>query len=302
MIRPKYRTAWAALLLIAVLAASLSIPQVRVIANSFLGLFRIEQIEAVNVGISLEDLPGEMESRFLAIDAVLGDQLRADRTVTPLEVSDLTEASALAGFQARMPSFPQGETHIFYQDASTVRLEIDQESWQALLDSMGYQDFVLPKSADGAEVVISLPAGVIIAIGDCQFNTSDEVKLGHAETENCTIFLQGGSPTIEAPPGLDINHAGQILLQVLGMSPTEAEEFSTKVNWATTLVVPVPSDVEYRPVTVEGVEGVFLQEEAYPGQSAVYTLLWLKDDQLNALIGDGSLVDALQTVNSLERQ
>jgi hypothetical protein len=241
-----------------------------------------------------------MESRFLAVDTIIGDQLSVDQAVSPIKVADLEEASEMVGFTARKPTSPEGETSIFYQDASRVRLEIDQESWQVLLDSMGYQDFVIPKSADGAEVVVSIPPGVIVTIGDCQFNQVSKVKLGHPETENCTVFLQGTSPTIEASPGVDINKAGQILLQVLGMSPAEAEEFSATVNWATTLVVPVPSDVEYRQVKVEGVDGVFLMEETYPGEKAVYTLLWLKDGLLNALIGDGSLADALQSVNSLE--
>ena len=107
----------------------------------------------------------------------------------------------MAGLNARIPTLPEGETHIYYQDLSAVRLVIDQERWQALLDAMGHDDFVIPKSADGAEVVINIPSGVIVAIGDCQFNEIDEVKLAHPDTEDCTVFLQSTSPTIEAPPG-----------------------------------------------------------------------------------------------------
>jgi hypothetical protein len=296
---PKYRTVWVTLGVIGVLAISLSIPQVRVIANSFLGLFRVEQIEAVDVGVSLESLPDEMETNFRAVDNLIGDQLSVDKVVQPIEVADISEAGALAGLQARMPSLPEGETHIYYQDSSAVRLVIDQERWQALLDAMGHDDFIIPKSADGAEVVINIPSGVIVAIGDCQFNEIDEVKLGHPDTEDCTVFLQSTSPTIEAPPGVDINRAGQILLRTLGMSASEAEEFSATVNWATTLVVPVPSDVEYRHITVEGVDAIFLEDELKGGK-AVYTLLWLKDGMLQALIGDGTQADALRLVNSLE--
>jgi len=296
---PKYRTAWVTLGVIGLLAISLSVPQIRVIANSFLGLFRVEQIEAVDVGVSLESLPDEMETHFRAVDNLIGDQISVDKVVQPVEVANINEAAALAGLSVRMPNLPEGETHIYYQDSSAVRLVIDQKRWQALLDAMGHDDFVIPQSVDGAEVVVNIPSGVIVAIGDCQFNEIDKVKLGHPDTENCTVFLQSTSPTIEAPPGVDINRAGQILLRTLGMSASEAEEFSTTVNWATTLVVPVPNDVDYRHITVEGVDAIFLEDKFQSGK-AVYTLLWLKDGMLHALIGDGTLADALESVDSLE--
>lgn len=299
LFKPEYRTAWGTLVIVLILTASLTIPQVRVIANSFLGLFRVEQIEAVNVGISLSALPQEMEHNFAAIDALIGDQLIIDKIVQPIQVADIRDASNLAGFEAREPTYPQGEKRIFYQDATTVRLVIEQEKWQTLLDTMGYESFLIPKSADGEEVVIHIPTGVVVGIGDCQYNEIDEVKLMHPDTANCTVFLQSTGPTVEAPPGVDINKAGQFLLQALGMSPKEAEQFSATVNWATTLVIPVPSDMEYRQVIVEGTSGIYLEEETYPGEKAGYTLLWLKDGLLNALIGNGSLEDALQAVESL---
>ena len=91
---PKYRTTWVSLAVIGVLAITLSVPQVRVIANSFLGLFRVEQIEAVDVGVSLESLPDEMETNFRAVDNLIGDQLSVDKVVQPIEVADINEAAA----------------------------------------------------------------------------------------------------------------------------------------------------------------------------------------------------------------
>jgi hypothetical protein len=295
----KFRAAWGTFIVVGVLVAALSFPQVRVIANSFLGLFRVEQIEAVDVGISLENLPKEMETRFTAVDNIINDQLIVDKKVVPEEVDTISEASEMVGFPARIPGFPRGETHIHYQDATTIRLVIDLEKWHALLDSMGYTDFMIPESADGAEVTFHIPAAVVVGIGDCEYNEIDEVKLAHPDTEHCTVFLQSHTPTIDAPPGLDINKAGQILLQTLGMSAAEAQEFSATVNWATTLVVPIPSDVDYQPIFIEGVDGFFLEDNYASGKSA-YSLIWLKDGIFHALIGDGTLSDALRSINSLE--
>jgi hypothetical protein len=71
------------------------------------------------------------------------------------------------------------------------------------------------------------------------------------------------------------------------------------VDWATTLVVPVPSDVDYRHVQVDGVDGVFLEDRVSGGKT-IYTLMWIVDGRLHALTGDGTLSEALQVVDSLE--
>jgi hypothetical protein len=176
---------------------------------------------------------------------------------------------------------------------------IDRERWQAFIDGIGYPDFVLPESADGSELVFHIPQMVVIGIGDCQYNQVNEVKVASPEMENCTIFLQSETPEIEAPAEVDINRAGEIMLQVLGMSESEAQAFSRTVNWATTLVVPVPSDVDYRQVQVEGVDGVFV-EDRISGGKTIYTLMWVVDGRLHALTGDGTLAEALQVVASLE--
>jgi hypothetical protein len=295
----KYRPAWATLVVIAVLAISLSFPQVRAVASSFLGLFRVERIEAVNIGISLSNLPGEMETHFKALDNLIGDQLQVEEVVEPVEVGSAAEASTMVGFPARAPANPSGETRIFYQSATSVKLVIDREQWQALIDGMGFDDFVLPESADGAEVKFNIPDTVVIGIGDCEYNEINEVKVGSTDIKNCTVFMQSKTPSIEAPPEIDINRAGQVLLQAMGMSEQDAREFSKRVNWATTLVVPVPSDVNYRNVTVEGVGGVLL-EDLYAGDQPIYTLLWVKEGMFYALTGNGKLVDALSFVRSLE--
>jgi len=294
-----YRTAWVTLVIVAILVVSLSFPQVRGIANSFLGLFRVEQIEAVSVGFSLDDLPAEMETQFMTLKPLFADQIIVDQEINPIPVTDITDASQRVGFQARVPTQPDGEMVILVQNGSTIRLAIDRARWQAIIDSMGYPDFKLPADTDGKEIILNIPEAVVIGIGDCEYTQTQEIKLATPNSTDCTIFLQSRTPTIEAPPGVDINRAGQILLQILGLSESEAKSFSATVNWATTLVVPVPSDIEYQHVSIEGVDGIFLNDSLEGGKT-VYTLLWVKNDLLHALIGDGSLTDALQSVKSLE--
>ena len=106
-------------------------------------------------------------------------------------------------------------------------------------------------------------------------------------------------PEIEAPPGIDINQAGQAMLQIMGMTPEEAQAFSNRVDWATTLVVPVPQGADYRSITVDGVDGVLL-EDTYAGGNARFTMLWVKDGMFYALSGDGTRYSPIRIGNSME--
>jgi len=296
----QFRPIWATLAVVAVLAISLSFPQVRAVATSFLGLFRVEQIEAVEVGISLDDLSTEMESQFMAVDSLIGDQIVVDQLDDPVEVKDLAEAETLAGFTARIPTeLAQQNQHVVFQPAATVSFTIDRDRWQALIDGMGYGDaFNIPKAADGAEVKFNLPNTVVTGFGDCEVNQANDMQ-DVDQLGNCTVLMQTWQPTIEAPPGIDINQAGQMLLQVLGMSPEEAEAFSNRVDWATTLVVPVPQGANYRNVTVDGVDGVLL-EDTYAGGNARFTLLWVKEGMFYALTGDGARYSPVRIANSMK--
>ena len=296
----QYRPIWATLAVITVLVVSLSFPQVRAVATSFLGLFRVEQIEAVEVGISLDDLSSEMESQFMALDNLLADQINVDQVSDPIKVADFAEAETLAGYAVRVPGkLAEQEQRIVFQPATTVSFTIDRERWQAMIDSMGFGDeFNIPEVADGADVKFTLPNTVVTGFGDCQVNPANEME-DAGLPGNCTVLMQSQQPTIEAPPGLDINQAGQVMLQFLGMSPAEAEAFSNRVDWATTLVVPVPQGADYRNVKVDGVDGVLL-EDTYQGGNARFTLLWVKDGMFYAITGDGARYSAVSIANSLE--
>ena len=143
---------------------------------------------------------------------------------------------------------------------------------------------------------------MVAGYGDCGLNQANEFEMSEEAGKalsDCTILMQSETPEIEAPPGLDINQAGQVMLQIMGMTPAEAEAFSQRVDWATTLVVPVPQGADYRDVTVDGVKGVML-EDTYAGDNARFTLLWVKDGMFYALSGDGSRYSPVRIGNSME--
>ena len=84
------------------------------------------------------------------------------------------------------------------------------------------------------------------------------------------------------------------------MTPEEAAQFSSTVNWSTTLVVPIPRyGTSYHSVIVDGVEGTLIVKNVEDSPNR-YVLLWVKDGIIYALTGPGNGTSALEIANSLK--
>ena len=180
--------------------------------------------------------------------------------------------------------------------------DIDLPRVRALMAEIGQEDLDLPAELDGATVTMELPSVVAAAYGDCEFQpaASDDPDEPSRSRRNCTTLMQMASPEISAPPGLDVARLGQAFLQLLGMSPEEAAQFSQTVDWTTTLVIPIPRyGMEYQEVMVDGVTGTLIWE-GMPSESANYVLIWVKDDVVYSLSGRGPRSTALSIANSLK--
>jgi hypothetical protein len=158
---------------------------------------------------------------------------------------------------------------------------------------------VIPKSVDGEQVTIHLPDIVVAMYGECGL-VSDEDQSSTGERETCMALVQARSPTVDVPPELDLNSLGEIFLQVLGMSDEEAAQFSEKVDWLTTLVLPIPADAQYEEIAnVDGAPGV-LVKDPYGKDMARYTLVWIKSGILHGLMGIDDPDHALTVADSLK--
>jgi hypothetical protein len=112
------------------------------------------------------------------------------------------------------------------------------------------------------------------------------------------VLVQLASPTVSAPPGLDIDQIGTTFLELTGMSPEEAERFSQKVDWATTLVIPVPNYSASSEILVDGVLGVWVYQPER-GDRSRFMLAWVKDGVVYSLSGRGTQMEAVHIANSL---
>jgi hypothetical protein len=294
------RPVWAALAVIAILAVSLAVPSVRAIANNFLGLFRVQQFTVIQIDENqLESQLNEVSANQL--EALFADSVIFEGGGKPLPVASLAEASQQAGFSIRLPS--NAPEPVVYEVLPSLHasMQIDVRRAQGILDELGHDDVRLSKSLDGELITVDVPAAVAANYGDCQVRQLENDPAGPSPImmgQNCISIIQVPSPTVNAPPDLDINQLGQAALEVLGMSEQEAASFAQNIDWTTTLIIPIPRyRAQYEDVQVDGVPGTLVSSGGGGRNTA---LLWVKNGVVYAITGQLSKQAAIKMANSLQ--
>jgi hypothetical protein len=299
----KYRFAWVAVGVIAILVVAMLFPQVRAVGSSFLGLFRVEQFTILQVD------PDQLEEQLGSssnFEYMLSEDVVIEEFGEMVAAADAAEASSLAGFPVRLPAAAHGEELLKVQPGAKISMKVDLPKVQALLDEIGATDQKLPSELDGAEVSMELPVAVVAGFGNCEVSPEMIREAGVdpdgpiPDLSECITLTQFPSPEISAPPGLDIAGIGEIFLQILGMTPEEAAQFSQNVDWTTTLVIPIPRyGTEHQDVFVDGVEGTLIMQ-SQRSEFPHYVLVWIKEGIVYGLTGPGTAESALEIAESLE--
>ena len=232
----------------------------------------------------------------------MSNQVNIQENGDPQEAENAAEASSLAGFSVRLPSEIEGESQLRVIPGGVATFNIDLEQVNSVLADIDRSDIKLPENLEGASITVDIPASVEAHFGDCDVEaTEGGTDTGSKEflPSPCTTFVQAPSPLIEAPPEMDIVKIGEAFLQITGMSPEEAAEFSRNVDWATTLIIPVPrNNSEHEEVEVDGVTGIHIKHYEYK-TGEMYLLVWVKGGIIHGLAGPGNKSDALLIANSL---
>jgi hypothetical protein len=300
---PRYRAAWVAAGLVAVLAIALAFPPVRAAANSFLGLFRVQQFSVVQVNPG--NLPQQLGSSA-QLEAFFTNNVDIVEKGEPQEVASAEEASQLAGIPVRLPEGMNDQPDLMVMPGADISFNVDMDQARLLLDEIGRTDISLPEGLDGAQVSVSVNSAVTAMYGDCEFDPESLRQQGYDPDDQslprlpkCTTLAQMTSPTISAPPGFDVQQIGEAFLQVMGMSAEEAARFAQTVDWTTTLVIPIPQyGTTFQDVPVDGVNGTLILEEL-DNHQAQYLLIWVKDDILYSLTGPGDASTALRIASGI---
>ena len=292
-----------------VLAMVFAFPSARAFASELLNLFRVQRVTVVPVDFTgMEQLNGVVGNN---ISQLISDSVTMKKEPTePVNVSNAEVASQLAGFNVRIPE-GQTPSRISVMSGASFAFTIDRAKAQALLDEAGRSDLILPDEVDGADVSVNIPSSVSIAFGTCPEPSNDSEAAREMEREtttsgspgrvykDCIIFAQIPSPEVSAPASLDIAKLAQIGLEFTGMTAEEAAQFTSTVDWTSTLVVPIPKNAaSYQQVTVDGVTGTLIERPS--DDAPQFALFWVKDGIIYTIGGLGSNAQkALEIANSL---
>lgn len=294
----RMRPVWAGILVMAMLALAFAFPPVRAIANNFLGLFRVERITVVPVDEDqLSDRlqsSNQLENLFSEnVDYAGGGEIQT--------VKDAQEASSLANIPVRLPVKTDAPSQLLVQPGGSVSMVIDVRQLRGILEEVGQENVTLSDTLDGETVSVDIPNLVMALYGECSDSTDgDPDEVSSYYNSDCVQLIQMQSPTVNAPPDLDINQLGNAFLQILGMDPDEAAQFAAAVDWTSTLVLPVPrSNTTYQDVTVDGVPGTLIIQGSL-NDPYHYMLVWVKDGVIYGLSGNDNPENALELANSLQ--
>jgi hypothetical protein len=201
-------------------------------------------------------------------------------------VTDASEASAAAGFKVRVPEMlPAGaaKTEFLVAEGPAIHYEMDRAMMQAFVDAAGLKKVRLP---DVEKVSIDVDVPMM-------------VSQQYASGSGRLTVVQLPSPEVNIPDGLDPVALGQVAFEFLGMPAADAVRLARTIDWTSTVVIPLPTDVaKYREVTVDGVSGLLLESEKT--RRPTQAVLWQRDGIVHAVTAEGLDVKwALAAADSL---
>jgi hypothetical protein len=272
---PGRRYATAVALAALLLAVAFSFPTVRAAAGEFLSLFRVQNFTAVTISPQQIALLNQVAQDGLMPGKV---EVFADpNQLTP--VGSLDEAGAHLGMMTVRTIGALGEpTAVYVSAPGSGRLTIDLADSRAILEAVDASPLLLPDEIDGAQVDVSVFPGI-------------------EQQWQGIHFMQSATPEVAYPAGLNTQLLGQAALQVLGLNEAEAARLSKNIDWTTTLLLPIPTDLAtYQEVTVDGVSGMAISQ--LDGEGA--TIIWHNAGMLYTLYGDRSAEELLALADSLK--
>ncbi len=287
-----WRVSLASLLLVAALVAVMAIDPVRAAATQLLSIFRVQKIAVIQFDPSkLESLKG------------FEDQIFSKPQTTPTKATDVTSTAAAesaAGYKVLVPDNAEaiaGPRSKFVVDgAYSATSTVDLAAARALFQAAGLSTDAIPAGKDSLSLTAKIPPVVTLRYGS---------------GASAVTIVQAPSPEVNVPDGLDTKALAKAGLQLLGLPADKAAEVSNSIDWATTLVVPVPQNAAtVQQVDVRGTTGYLLTELKSAEFGARHeqgsqkpegpTLFWEDNGMLYAIQGNLSLQDLVGIANSLK--
>jgi hypothetical protein len=283
-----YTPAFAAAAATVLAVALFTLPSVRASAQALLDLFRVRTFAAVEFDEArMEKLEAlEKDNALMVFDRQ--EKLRDPGPRQYFPTADA--AGAAAGLPGILkPSYlPTGMTpdSVFVEGAGHARMSVSEAKLRDVLRRLDLQDVTVPSGIDGQWVEVKKPAVVI------QRFKSQRNEAG---------LVQGTSPEMSVPAGMDVARLAEIGLRVLGLDAGEARRIAQVTDWRSTMIVPVPMNAStFRQVTIHGRQGLLITTSGgKKGRRSGAVVLWTEGDRVLGLMTTLHSTEAVQIAESV---
>ena len=284
----------AGLALVVVLAVALSFAPVRALAGDLLSIFRVQQVKVVPVDMNRLETLEQNEEFSSLMEQFSPESETIVEAGEPVNVASLGEAAGLVDFAIAgptdLPADAGSLAEISVLNRSVQEINLDPDLMEAIFEAAGIS-VDLPDSLQDTPVIVTRPALLHQSWAN--------------EGETRLEFVQLNTPQIEYPDDLNLDELGVAVLQLMGLSEAEAVALGATIDWANTLILPVPSDgeVEVSEVQVNGASGTLfksLSEEQHPDHGEGVGLMWQAGGKTYMLTGDYSPEQLLQIAESVQ--
>lgn len=243
----------------------LALPPVRAAADQLLQIFRVQTVMFVPVSQERMQQLGALnldeKSLFVA------EPTERVKSVSQ-SVADAAAASAAAGFDIAEPA-EQSASVYTVSSKSEVAFQVDVAAAREVLQLTGVDDVTLPDALGSQPIIV---------------NMAEVVHSSYSIDGSQVSLIQGISPQVALPDGVDLAQLGRAALRILGMAPDQAAALSAQVDWSTTLIFPFPANIDtMRQVSINGAPGMVITETRGSG-SSVY---WQRGDRFYVMQLDG---------------
>jgi hypothetical protein len=283
----RYQPAIITLAVIAIVAVSLSFAPVRAVAGNLLRVFRVQAVQVVPVDKDhMQSMKNDPRIKGILEDLEAEVNVISDGE-EPEEVDSVEQADEKVNFTvARITALPDGlddPTKIEVAQQRIVEMHLDKALLDALFEAAEIE-VSLPDSLNEQPIVVTQP---------------DTVMQRWQVEDNRLEFVQMASPSVEYPDDLDLNALGAAGLQFLGMSKEEAEALSDTIDWANTLILPVPKggDVSVAEISINGAKGFLFTHEDDSDGAAV---MWMQDGMSYFINGDYPAAQIVEMAQSAQ--
>lgn len=277
----RFKMAVAVAAVLGALALPFSFPPVRSLAAEFLNVFRVEQVQVVN--ISPEDI--EQVEKALdgqgTVDIESFGRITTSGEPTHRTGVSLAEVQEAVGPGFKVPVLPGcGEQSWGLSGDGSVTIAPDTQAINAMLINLGSEK-LLPSSLDGKDFTLhQYPIGTVEA----------------ARPDGRMVrVVQGRSPELAVPEGTDMLALRDALLGLPFLPDDVRRQLQAVSDWRNTIMIP-SFEGETKSVRVNGTEGAFID-----GQGSDNALIWADGGLVYAVSGDGLTLDeALAVGGSLQ--